>query len=263
VLLSGKVALISGVGSGMGREIALAFADEGADLVLATRNGEYLSAVGDEVRGRGRRALCVPTDVSVAEDRRALIEVTAAEYGALDVLVNNAAHPGDRKGFLEGDLVRWRKTMEVNLWAPLELTRAALPLMAGREACVIMINAGGSGLPPRLAPASEDSGPVRSTAYTLSKQALGLATKLLAAELAPLGVRVNGVHPGPIGGEHLWDAWKREADRRAVPVDQVEAEWAARTALGYITPAAEIARTVLYLASPMARPVTGQAIGIQ
>ena len=85
----------------------------------------------------------------------------------------------------------------------------------------------------------------------------------LSAELAPLGVRVNGIHPGPIGGEHLWDAWQREADRRGIDAAQVEREWAERTTLGYVTPAAEIARTAVYLASDLARPITGQGIGVQ
>jgi NAD(P)-dependent dehydrogenase (short-subunit alcohol dehydrogenase family) len=263
MLLQDKVALISGVGSGMGREMALAFAAEGADLVLASRNAEFIDSVAAEVAALGRRAVAVPTDVNVAADRDHLVDVVGEEYGHLDVLVNNAAHPGDRKGFLDGDLVRWRKTMEVNLWVPLELTRACLSLMEGRDGRVIMINAGGSGLPAPKAPATDDSGPVRSTAYTLSKQALSAATRLLAAELAPLGVRVNGIHPGPIGGEHLWDAWKREAERRQVDEQQVAGEWAERTTLGYVTPAAEIARTAVYLASDMARPITGQGIGVQ
>ncbi len=263
MLLNNKVILISGVGSGMGREMALAFAREGADVAVASRNTDYLATVAAEVAELGRRALPVATDVSQADQREALIAAVRETFGHLDVLVNNAAHPGDRKGFLDGDLVRWRKTMEINLWVPLELTRLCLALMQGRDARVIMINAGGSGLPAPKGPVDEESGPVRSTAYTLSKHALASATRFLAAELAPLGVRVNGIHPGPIGGEHLFDAMDREAAQRGISTDQARREWSERTTLGYVTPAAEIARTAVYLASDMARPITGQSIGVQ
>jgi NAD(P)-dependent dehydrogenase (short-subunit alcohol dehydrogenase family) len=252
MLLESRLALVSGVGTGLGREISLAFAEHGADVVLVARSADYLSQVAEEVRALGRRATPVPTDVSKPDPRQALMATIEREFGHLDILVNVVAHGGDYQEFLAADLNRWRKTMEINLFATLELTRLAVPLMKGRDGRVIMINSVG-GLRPRAA----------SGAYGSSKAALAMATRVLATELAPLGIRVNGLHPGPIGGDHLFEHMREEALRRGIPYDDVVDEWNTTVTLGYIPPAKEIAGSAVFLASDLSRPITGHGIVLE
>lgn len=252
MLLDGRVGLVSGVGTGMGREISLALAEHGADVVLAARTTSYLEQVAKEVEALGRRALVVPTDVSKPEPRRDLIAAVEREFGALDVLVNVVAHGGDYREFMDADLDRWRKAMEINVFATLDLTRLAVPLMKGRDGRVIMINSVG-GLRPRVA----------SGAYSISKAALTMATRSLALELAPLGIRVNGIHPGPIGGDHLYDYMHQQAAERGVAYEEIVEEYNRTTTLGYIPTAKEIAGSAVFLASDLSRPVTGHGIVLE
>jgi NAD(P)-dependent dehydrogenase (short-subunit alcohol dehydrogenase family) len=252
MLLEGKVGLVSGVGTGMGREISLAFAAHGADVVLAARTAEYLEQVAKEVEALGRRALTVPADISKAEARRDLIAAVEREFGSIDILVNVVAHGGDYQEFMAANLDRWRKAMEINVFATLELTRLAVPLMKGRDGRVIMINSVG-GIRPRVA----------SGAYSISKAGLTMATRALALELAPLGIRVNGIHPGPIGGDHLYEYMHQQAAERGVPYEEVVGEYNQTTTLGYIPTAKEIAGSAVFLASELSRPVTGQGIVLE
>lgn len=252
MLLEGKVAVVSGVGTGMGREISLAFAEHGADVVLAARSADYLAKVAAEVGEMGRLGVPVTTDISDPSARQRLMDEVRSAFGHLDILVNVAAHGGDYTTFMAGDIAKWRKTMEINLFSTLELTRLAVPLMEGRDGRVIMINSTAA-FHPRAG----------AGAYSTSKAALATATRTLAIELAPLGIRVNGVHPGPIGGDHLFDAMRAEARQRNVEYEQVVAEWSERVTLGYVAPAREIAGSAVFLASDLSRPITGHAIVLE
>src|SRR5580765_6222947 len=124
MLLKDRVAIVSGIGPGMGRDISLALAREGADLVLAARGADKLAAVAEEVRGQGRRALCVPTDIARAEDCRRLVAAAHAEYGRIDVLINNAFKGGLEPVTADADLDEWRKIFDVNVFGSLQLTQA-------------------------------------------------------------------------------------------------------------------------------------------
>jgi NAD(P)-dependent dehydrogenase (short-subunit alcohol dehydrogenase family) len=250
MLLQNKLAIVSGVGSGMGQQIALAFAREGADVILAARSADALKAFADEiVTATGRRAVPVPTDVTRADDREHLVEVCRDEFGHVDVLVNNAAHGGNYKGLMASRLDSWRKTMELNVFATLGLTQLVVPLMQGRDGRVIMINTTGS-------LRARENG----AAYGGSKAALAHMSRCLAKELGPHGIRVNSIHPGHIMGEHWEEHYRGEAAARGVPYEQVVEEIAGGHALRYITDASEIAGTAVFLASDLARPITGQSI---
>lgn len=251
-MLDGKVAFVSGVGPGMGREIALAFAREGADVALGARSGEHLETVGAEVEALGRRAVAVRCDISDPEAAMAAIEGTVERLGRLDILVNNAYHVGDRKLFTEADLDDWRRTMDVNLWGTLGLTQAAVPHLARHgDGRVVMINTMST---QRIQP--------RWGAYAASKGGLATVTKTLAMELGAQGIRVNGVHPGYIYGPSVEWFLNHQAEKKGTDFDTEYRVVADQTALGYIPSAEEIAGTVLFLASPLARPVTGQMIGV-
>jgi NAD(P)-dependent dehydrogenase (short-subunit alcohol dehydrogenase family) len=252
-LLDGRVALVAGVGPGLGREIALAYAREGADVVLCARRIEESEVVAGLIGELGRRAEVVSVDVTKREQCDAAVAVAVERLGGLHVLVNNAFHGGDFSSFADADLSRWRRTMDVNFFGALTMTQAALPaLKAAGDGRIVMINT-----------MSSTNNIERSYgAYAASKGALATATRTLALELGEWGIRVNAVHPGYILGPNVEIWFEMQAKERGCSPDEVHAEVAAHTALGYLAPAAEIAGAAVFFASDLARPITGQAIGV-
>ncbi len=127
MLLDGKVAIVSGVGPGLGQANARALAREGATVVLAARNAEFLAEVRDGIVADGGRAVVVPTNLVEPEQVAALVARTVDECGHLDILVNNAFRMDVMQPFESVDLVKWRKIFEVNVWGALGLTQACVP----------------------------------------------------------------------------------------------------------------------------------------
>ena len=251
-MLDGKVALVSGLGPNLGRSVALGLAAEGAEVVLAARREQRLRAVAEEISAAGGRASWRTCDVTDAEACAALAAGVGEDHGRLDVLVNNAFDDGDFTLFADADLDRWRRTMDVNLWGTLTLTKVLLPqLRAAGDARVIMINT-----------MSVDRIEPRFGAYTASKGALAAVTKTLARELGPDGIRVNGIHPGYIYGDAVEWYLNHLAEQRGVDFQEVYDELAGETCLRYLPPADEVAGAVVLFASPLARAVTGQSLGV-
>ncbi|MGH9184790.1 MAG: SDR family oxidoreductase [Acidimicrobiales bacterium] len=251
-LLDGKVAFVSGVGPGLGREIAIGFAAEGADLVLGARTEAKVAAIADEATALGRKVTGLRLDICGAESCRAAVDEAVADHGRIDILVNNAFHDGDFKRFEDSDLADWRTTMDTNLFGTLQLTQAVVPTMKEQgDGRIVMIN-------------SMSAVRMRRNfgAYTVSKAALAAATKLLAVELGGYGIRVNGVHPGYVWGQSVEQYFHHLAERHGITFEQQRDAVASETALGYLPPAGEIARSVLFLASDLSKPVTGQALGV-
>ena len=251
-MLEGKVALVSGIGPGMGRDISLALAREGADIALGGRTLNRLDEVAAEVEALGRRALPVVCDVT---DEARCVEAadrTAAELGGVDIVVNNAFDGGDAKLFVDADFDRWRRTMDVNLFGSLSMTRACVPhLEASGDGRVVMVNS-----------MSVQRIQQKWGAYVASKGALSAITKTLALELGPMGIRVNAVHPGYIYGDSVEWYFNHQAEKRGITFEEVYDEVASQTCLGYLPHSEEIAGTVVFFASPLAKPVTGQMIGV-
>jgi NAD(P)-dependent dehydrogenase (short-subunit alcohol dehydrogenase family) len=249
-LLQGKVAVVSGAGEGLGRAICVALAASGARVVAGDIDGEVLAATVDAVQVAGGEAIGAITDIRDAAACQALVERAVAGYGALDILVNDAYHGGDYQPFEAADLEDWRHTADVNVWGTLRLTQAALPhLKASRQGRVVMICTHGVEL-------------IQPTfgAYTSSKAAVAHLTKLLAAELGVYGIRVNAVYPGPIFGPTLRAYLADLAGSSGQPIEQVHVEWGGKNRLGYLVPPEEIAGSVVFLASDLSLPITGQAL---
>lgn len=252
MLLEGKIAVVSGIGPGMGRDISLAFAREGADVALGGRTLSRLEEVAAEVEALGRRALPVVCDIAEEAACTEAASQVAAELGGIDILVNNAYDGGDSARFMDADLDRWRQTMDVNLWGSLAMTRSVVPHMEARgDGRIIMIN---SMSVQRIKP--------RWGAYVASKGALASVTKTLATELGAKGIRVNGIHPGYIYGDSVEWYFNHLAEKRGVSFQEVYDEVADETCLGYLPHSEEIAGTAVYFASALATPVTGQMIGV-
>lgn len=237
----------------MGRDISLTFARHGADLVLAARRTTTMEEVAREVASLGRRAICVPTDVTDEGACRRVADAGVESFGHLDVLVNNAFSEEDWSQPFEGfSSARWRPSFEVNLFGTLNMTRAVVDVMKGqRSGSVVMI----STLSIR------NVNPVLG-GYCASKGALTTATHVLAKELGPHGIRVNQVAPGHIWGESLARYFRFLAERRGVTPDEIYDEIAAGNALGRIPTSEEISRVVLFFASDLSRAITGQTLDV-
>ena len=256
-LLDGRVAVVSGIGPGMGRAIALELARAGADVALAARRESSMAPVAEEIAALGRRAVTVPTDITDDAACRELAESAAAELGGIDVLVNNAFAEEDWHDPFDGfDPERWRQPIDVNVFGTLTLTQACLPHLRKAvgehgDASVVMITTLSVRNPiPLLA------------GYAASKRALTTASQVLAKELGPSKVRVNCVAPGHIRGRSLDEYFEWIAEQRGVTPDDVADEIAAMNPLQHLASPEEIAPAVLFFASPLSRVITGQTLDV-
>ncbi|MGE0385954.1 MAG: SDR family oxidoreductase [Gammaproteobacteria bacterium] len=252
-LLQGKVAMISGVGGGLGRDAALLFADEGAELVLLARSRTVIDPVAAEVVARGRSALALTADVGVAGDCARAVEAAIGRFGRIDVLINVVYRSAYvRLEDCTPDIAQWRASFDMNVWATMQMTRAVLPHMIARHAGrIVMVNTMMSDMP--MAGAG---------AYAGSKSALQQITRTLALELAPHGIRVNGMHPGWMWGPQVQSVMQQRAIEAGTTPEQEADKVRAQIPLGYIPPTSEYAGTLLYLASELSNPVTGQSIHV-
>jgi len=251
-LLDGRAAIVSGIGPGAGRSIALAFAREGADVVLAARTAAALESVAAEVREQGRRAVVVATDVARAEDCRRLAETAQKELGRIDVLVNHAFRSAPYDSIESASMEDWRRIFDVNLFGAVQLSQAVIPHMKARGGgSIVMI---GSMSMRVIEP--------RFGGYAASKAALASAVQTMAKELGASGVRVNSVVPGYIWGPALERYFQQLAHERATTPEAVYAEIASRTALNHIPDSEEVAAAVVFFASDLSRAVTGQALDV-
>jgi len=252
MLLENKVAIVSGIGPGMGRDISLLFAREGAKLALAARSRDKLDKVLTEVRAAGAEAIAVPTDITKPEDCANLVDQTQKAFGRVDVLVNNAFHQGHFSLVESADLSKWRTPFEVNVLGTLQLTQRVIPLMKQQGGgSIVMIN---SMVIRDVLPTMAD--------YAASKAALMAATQGLARELGPSQIRVNSVVPGYIWGASLEWYFSDLAKQRGITPQQVYDEVAANTALRHLPHSEEIAPAVLFFASDLARVITGQSLDV-
>ena len=253
-LLEGRVGVIAGVGMGLGRDVALAFAREGADVVLTARRREVTDQVASEVAELGRRAIVVEMDLLQAEDCTALAETAVAQLGRIDSLVTVAYLTSDRTRLVDTspDLANWRPQFETNLFGTLQIVRAVVPQMieqgGGR---IIFVNSMATRL---VAP--------RMASYIGSKAALESIARVLALELGPHGIRVNSIHPGYMGGDRVDQIFRRRAADNGTTFAEEHERVRSGLALGYIPRTSEYAGTIVYLASDLSLPVTGESIWV-
>lgn len=238
--LSGKVAVVTGGGKGIGRAIALGLAECGAKLVLASRTKEELDKVANEIRENGGEAVPMVTDLMVAEQIDRLVEATVEAYNRVDILINNAA-----RSFLRPlmDLREdgWDKVFGTNCKAVFLLSRAVAKIMAeqggGRIVNITTVGAvrGGAGM----------------GVYHASKAALSMLTKCMAVEWAPLNINVNAVGPGLTKTGFSEPIWGNP---------EVEQMVAARIPKGRLAEPEEIVGAVLFLCSEDSSYITGDSI---
>ena len=248
-MLEDKVAVVTGIGPGMGRSIALALAREGADVVLAARREDRCNAVADEIRALGRVPLVVPTDISDPGQCDVMVNEALEKFGGIDIFVQNGHHPGDGATAVDADLDSWHTIMEINFFGALNLAKRVVPVMVSRGGGrVILVNSG-----------AMISNPATMGAYSASKAALGSLVRTLSNEVAGTGVLVNGVTLGPVQGENYSSSvpGQTEEEREALIAERGRA-----LPLGHIPTPDECAGAVLFFASELAGCITGQHLAV-
>jgi NAD(P)-dependent dehydrogenase (short-subunit alcohol dehydrogenase family) len=252
VLLEGRVAIVSGVGPGMGRDISLAFARQGAEVVLGARTEAKLREVAAEVEALGRKAVYRATDVTDEKDCAELAALAERELGRVDVLVNNAFVQPPFETIEDNSLDTWRRAFDVNVFGSVAMTKAVIPAMKRwQSGSIVFINSMSA---RRIRPFF---GP-----YAATKAALLTTVQTLAAELGEHGIRVNSVVPGYIWGPSVEWFFNELAAQRGCSPSEVYDEVAAETCLRHLPTSEEIADAVVFFASDMSRVVTGQALDV-
>jgi 3-oxoacyl-[acyl-carrier protein] reductase len=247
--LSGMVGLIVGAGPAIGRSCAMGMAAAGADVALAARNLERVTQLADEVAAsHGRRSIGLYGDLADSSSCQAIVDQAIAEFGRLDMLVNVATLSGGRQAIADLDWDVYRAAMEVNVIGTLEVSRCAGRQMSSQDT-------GGSIV--QISTLNTHFLQSQMAAYSSTKLAMVAASKVLAKELGPDGVRVNIVTPGYTETAPLRAYFERTAERLGSTADEVSAKAAASAALRRHVSPDDIAAAVLFLSSPEAHNITG------
>jgi NAD(P)-dependent dehydrogenase (short-subunit alcohol dehydrogenase family) len=242
--LAGKVALITGAASGIGRATALLFAREGAAIAVADVKTDDGQRVADEIIESGGRAFFEPMDVTRTVDCRRLVERAIREFGRIDILFNNAGTIL-RATVLDLSEEHWDRVMAVNVKSIYLLSREVIPHMKKAGGGTIINTSSGWGL----------AGGAKAAVYCASKGAVVLLTKAMAIDHGPQNIRVNCICPGDTDTKML----REEARQLGVENSRFLADSAKRP-LGRVGTPAEIAQAALYLASDASSFVTGTAL---
>jgi citronellol/citronellal dehydrogenase len=236
--LAGRVAIVTGGGTGIGAAAARLLAAAGADVVIAARKVERLEAVAGEINATDRRCVVIPTDVRLEEDIHRLVDTTVGEFGRVDIVVNNAGgsylFPME-----ETPIDRWDNSFALNVRGPFMLTQAAGRLMLAQ----------GSGVFVNISSAAGLTGVSGGVAYSASKAALQMLTRVVAMEWGAKGIRANCIAVGAVASEGAVRSWTRAGliergilERAGQPED--------------------IANGILYLATERSRFMNGQTIAL-
>jgi len=240
--LTDRVAVVTGAGKGIGEGIALCLARAGADVVLASRSRDDLEGVASQVRELGRRALVVPTDVTVGEQVEVLAKSAIAEFGAIDVWVSNAGGLPDAtpRYLTRTPEDKWDAQMDLNLKAVWASAVVAAEHMEGGS----LIN---------ISSRAAQGASIKNGPYAASKAAVNSLTATLAIELSPK-IRVNAIAPGPIPTENFNESTNFS--------DEIPLEQQLRVPLGRLGTPDDIGNAVVFMASDASSWITGQCLYI-
>ncbi|GAA4617218.1 3-oxoacyl-ACP reductase FabG [Saccharopolyspora hordei] len=244
--LSGKRVLVTAGASGIGLAIAHRFTEFGARVVVTDINPDAVRAAED--RGLVARLSDASSEEQVAE----LMGAVRAELGGLDVLVNNAGIAGPTGPVETLDSGEWARTFEVNVHSQFYCVKHGLPLLRESDDASIV----------NLSSAAGRLGMAGRSAYSASKWAVIGFTKTLAIELGPEGIRANAICPGAVDGPRIRAVIEAKAEMLGKPVDEIAALYRDQSSMRRLVTADDIAGMAVFLASPMARNVNGQAMAV-
>jgi NAD(P)-dependent dehydrogenase (short-subunit alcohol dehydrogenase family) len=250
--LADHTAIVTGGGRGIGKEIVLALAREGANVLLAARDEQALNGVAQQVQAMGRQAVVVRTDVSLEAQVNAMVNAAVDEFGRIDILVNNAGVVGPTAPVSNVTREQWDEVLAINLTGAFLCARAVIPHMLERRSGSIINIASIAG---KLAYA------LRSP-YAVSKWGMIGLSRTLAQELGEYNIRVNAICPGPTAGDRMRGVIARRAKELGRSEADVEKTYLQGTALKNWVDPAHVAAAVVFLASAEGTSITGEAIDI-
>ncbi|MEC4015322.1 SDR family oxidoreductase [Streptomyces sp. H27-D2] len=251
MLLRGRTVVVSGVGAGLGQQVAAACVREGANAVLGARTEANLAKTAAEIDPAGERTAWRATDITDESQCVSLAALAAERFGRIDAVVHVAALDSHFGGLADADFEAWQRVLDVNLLGTLRMTRACLPALKERGGSVVMI-----GTQSSIAAPSQ----VRQAAYAASKGALVSAMYSLARELGPDRIRVNTVQPGWMWGPPVQAYVRFAAQGEGVFEDEVLGRLTDRMALPELATDGDVADAAVFLASDRARAITGQSL---
>ncbi|HYY39121.1 MAG TPA: SDR family NAD(P)-dependent oxidoreductase [Xanthobacteraceae bacterium] len=248
--LKGKVALVTGSSRGIGRGIALAFAEEGCDLLLTGRDAQALQEVATSIRGKGRKAAVCALDLREPGAAGTLVDAVQREFGGLDILVNNAGAT-KRGDFFELTDADWADGYALKFFAHVRLARAAWPLLKERGGALVAI-AGSSGRKPEK----------RFTIGSSVNAAVAAFTKCLADLGKEDGVRVNCIHPSLVETERQWRRIRAEVERTGEPETKIRAQFCREAGIIRYGKVEDVADFVTFIVSSRATWLHGATVDL-
>lgn len=235
--LTGRVAVVTGGGRGIGRAIALSLADAGADVAVLARTSSETGEVSEIIRGKGRRSIPVTADLTIPSDVDAALNLIKFEFGQVDILVNNAGGATDRSAMIESSREDWLGAIRLNIDSVYLMTMGVVPLM-GNGGKIINV---GSGM-------GHSSGGANSS-YRVGKAGAWMLTQCMAEEFWDKGIEVNELVPGPVATEATKDIMEVGGPPPFAPSERVK------------TPE-EVAPLALWLATQKPGGPTGQSFSL-
>lgn len=250
-LLAGKTVVVSGVGAGLGHQVAAAVVRDGGNAVLGARTEANLAKSAADIDPGGAHTTYRATDITDETQCEALAALARERFGRIDAVVHVAALDGHFGGLEDADFATWQSVIDVNLLGSLRMTRACLPALKECGGSVVFI-----GTQSAVAAPSQ----VRQAAYAASKGALTSAMYSLARELGPHRIRVNTVLPGWMWGPPVQAYVRFTAHTEKVEESEVLGRLTGRMALPDLATDGDVADAAAFLASDRARAITGQSL---
>jgi NAD(P)-dependent dehydrogenase (short-subunit alcohol dehydrogenase family) len=248
--LKNKVAIVTGGGKGIGKAISLAFAAEGAIVVMAARELSSMEDTAREIQSNGGNVDVIVTDVQYEDQVKNMVAYTLNKYGQIDILINNSAIPGPTANLIDLDINDWNNVMTINLTGSMLCAREVLkPMIAAGKGTIINISSEGgrSGFPMRCP-------------YAVSKRGVIALTETLAIEVGEYGIRVNCISPGRVRGERVENVVRAKAKALGLTYDEVMANITIDASLKRMVEPSEVAAAAVFLASDDSSAITGETL---
>ncbi len=250
--LSNKVAIITGGGYGIGKQIALKYAQAGASIAIAARSIDPMKQTCAEVEKIGAKAIWIQADVAKEADCAKMTEETLKAFGRVDILVNNAGIAGPTKRIPDMSLAEWQEVIDIDLTGAWLASRAAIPHMdKARSGHILMISSG----------AGRRGYPLRSP-YAAAKWAMIGLTQTIAGEWGTRGIRCNCICPGAIEGDRIERVIRARAESLGQPYEVVKGAFLSGAAMQRMATEEEVARVALFLVSDASAGMTGQTLNV-